>query len=62
MRVNINYIYLVLFCSLGSGCNTDTSNAVNDMDFGNPVEVSIVGYDGDAQEPHISKDGNILFF
>ncbi len=38
--------------------NTTESNA----SFTNPVKVTIIGYSGDAQEPHISRDGMTLFF
>jgi hypothetical protein len=31
-------------------------------DFGSPVPVTIVGYDGDAMEPFISRDGTLLLF
>ncbi|MBT3204441.1 MAG: hypothetical protein HOM14_07850 [Gammaproteobacteria bacterium] len=37
-------------------------NSTNDVSFINPEKVMIIGYSGDAQEPHISKDGGILFF
>ncbi len=32
------------------------------MAFANPVPVTITGYSGDAMEPFISKDGQLLFF
>jgi hypothetical protein len=31
-------------------------------EFGNPVSVTILGYDGDAMEPFISRDGTLLLF
>jgi len=59
----MNVILLLLSILFLSGCssNSGTTLSVNN-DFLNSREVSIVGYSGDAMEPFISRDGNILFF
>lgn len=38
-----------------------TAGAVSSA-FGNPQQVTIRGYDGDAMEPFLTRDGKILFF
>lgn len=50
--------------TVASSSDTPPSNNTNfsNTDFDNPVEVVILGYSGDAMEPHISRDGNTLFF
>lgn len=54
-------IHLVLTGTCGDGNNAE-ADAVCPVSFANVREVSIVGYNGDAQEPSISRDGNYLFF
>ena len=47
-------------------CSSDTQNPIAEnpstINFGNPREVTLIGYPGDAMEPAISRDGNTLFF
>lgn len=72
MRRKLFLIFLINWVLvLISSCNSDNSNSgngsetdssVNEVSFSNPIEVTIHGYSGDAQEPQISKDGNTLFF
>jgi len=38
------------------------AQSYRDLPFGNQQRVSIVGYEGHAMEPFLSRDGNILFF
>ncbi len=57
----------VLFvgCSSGGGGSTASPMPPPSTDytaFGNPELVTIVGYDGDAMEPFVSRDGVYLFF
>lgn len=54
----------ILLMSCGGGSSSDKAPAVtpNTVSFGNPTEVTIVGYAGDAMEPSISRDGLVLFF
>ncbi len=53
------FIILVFsFCSYQTKVNN--SNFV--LRFGTPVEVEIIGYNGDSMEPFISRDGKYLFF
>lgn len=58
--------YVLLFGLLLIGCGTDNDpkkpEAPLPISFENPLEVIIDGYSGDAMEPCISRDGQILFF
>ena len=51
---------LVIVCG-GSKDNNPIAPSAN-TGFANPRKVTLVGYTGDAMEPFISRDGNILFF
>jgi hypothetical protein len=59
----MKYIHLIILIVL-SACKADdkmvTPNA--DTDFGQPIKIEISGYTGNAMEPFISRDGNILLF
>ena len=54
-------VHLILMDACG-GINAANSEAACSVSFGNAREVAIVGYAGHAQEPSISRDGNLLFF
>ncbi len=49
----------------GSGTNRPAMQPAQPLEytaFGNPEPVTIIGYDGDAMEPFVSRDGVYLFF
>ncbi len=54
----------VISCDSNEGNSTDNSSTLPPAiaNFGNPREVTILGYSGNAMEPFISRDGNVLFF
>lgn len=60
------YTWFILFpFILLTSCNGGGENNFGGgktISFSNPVEVTLLGYSGDAQEPSISRDGSILFF
>ena len=61
------YILLTFLISLFIASCSDSSSDITpaiqkDVTFSNPSKVTITGYSGDAVEPHISRDGNTLFF
>ena len=67
MKMNKHLLFIVLSSLMVAACGGSSSgnNSVNiekDVSFSNPIEVTIVGYSGDAMEPHISRDRAILFF
>lgn len=45
-----------------SACRSDKSVVTPNFEFGEPVKIEIIGYSGNAMEPFISRDGNILLF
>ncbi len=45
-----------------SPSNNGSTTSIDSVTFSDPTEVTISGYSGDAMEPSISRDGNILFF
>jgi hypothetical protein len=69
MKSNFSLFFIMIFLLIIS-CNTSdnspedntSDNSPEEVSFGNSREVIIVGYTGDAMEPSISRDGNILFF
>jgi len=60
----MKHLFLLLFTSyiLLSCTTNDSSQAVNNITYNNPVEVTINGYSADLMEPFISPDCNTLFF
>ncbi len=60
-------VLLFIFASFG-GCSSQAEDAIPDNDCGrpgefkNPKAVSILGYEGDAMEPFITRNGGYLFF
>ncbi len=53
-----------IFCLFLIGCKTDDSPAQqsNDIDFGTPIKVEVLGYNGHIMEPFLARTGNTLFF
>ncbi len=43
-------------------CSNHVATAPDDLEFGGPARVTIVGYSGDAMEPFLTRDGSILLF
>lgn len=63
----VSFSVLIIGCGQSGSNNnqtipTDNSNQGPTPVFANPRAVTISGYVGDAMEPYISRDGNILFF
>ena len=61
----VNLFSAFCFCTLVLSCAPPHAQAPVDATsdaFQNPQLVTIQGYDGDAMEPFISRDGNYLFF
>jgi hypothetical protein len=57
---SVLFIFLsLLFFSCSSN---DESSEILDVNFKNPIEITITGYNGSAMEPFISYDGKYLFF
>jgi hypothetical protein len=61
-RICVCLICANLICSNLSGQSLESASAAGAANFSNPQRVSIRGYDGDAMEPFLSRDGKILFF
>ena len=57
---NLSSIILIILYSCKTNDKILTQN--DNLDFGQPVRVEIIGYNGNVMEPFISKDGNILLF
>jgi Tol biopolymer transport system component len=55
------FLGCVLWAGHGTGQSKSPSTAPR-AEFANPQRVTIRGYDGDAMEPFLSRDGKILFF
>ena len=57
-------IVLIVACSSGGGGSTPSPMppSTDYTAFGNPELVTIIGYNGDAMEPFVSRDGVYLFF
>lgn len=58
----IPIIFLLSCGGGGSGYSPDSIESNDVAEFSDPVAVTIVDYEGDAMEPFISRDGQILFF
>jgi WD40-like Beta Propeller Repeat len=56
------YGFILLTSLLFISCSAKNPPVNMMNDFGNPRKVTILGYSGDAMEPFISRDDNILFF
>jgi Tol biopolymer transport system component len=52
---------VMLAVAVASGCGSTEDSPVA-PDFGNEAQVTLLGYDGHAMEPSISRDGHWLFF
>src|ERR1700689_2216705 len=61
-RICVCLICANLICSNLSGQSLESASAAGAANFFNLQRVSIRGYDGDAMEPFLSRDGKILFF
>jgi len=57
-------VVLIVACSSGGGVSTPSPMppSTDYTAFGNPEQVTIIGYNGDAMEPFVSRDGVYLFF
>lgn len=53
---------MLCVCSVVGSCSINEENEPIDTDFHMPTEIIILGYEGNAMEPFISSDGQILFF
>ena len=53
---------LVGSCAAKDGTDATPTPSSDYTAFGSPQRVTITGYDGDAMEPFLSRDGEILFF
>ena len=63
----VSFSVLAIGCGQSGGNNNETipiddSNQSPTPVYANPRAVTISGYDGDAMEPYISRDGSTLFF
>lgn len=55
--------FSLLVCMLLVSCAPPSAEVIpSSTDFTNPQRVAIEGYDGDAMEPFVSRDGKYLFF
>ncbi len=59
----MNKLIILSFFLIFAGCYyTDYKETIYNYEFSNPIKVQIIGYNGDAMEPFISRDGRYLFF
>ncbi len=60
------FVSSLLVFSCGGNNESPSDNGspapTDSVTFSDPAEVTISGYSGDAMEPSISRDGNVLFF
>lgn len=54
-------VFLYLILALLIACDNQTIQSPQ-IDFGNPVKVTVQGYTGDLMEPFLSRNGEVLFF
>jgi len=70
MSRSVLFVFALVSSLLVASCGGNGNNPSDDespipsdgVTFGDPKEVTIFGYSGDAMEPFISRDGNTLFF
>jgi len=55
-------LYIGMTCACTLGHSQPARSPVAEAEFYDPQRVTIRGYDGDAMEPFLTRDGKILFF
>src|SRR5882757_5313039 len=55
-------LFLVALCVLSACRRSHSAPAPESLEWSNPQRVAILGYNGDAMEPFLTRDGQFLFF